>query len=105
MEAEIYSDIRRNSLDEPIKLCLEGGLQGIVSEVKAILRNPRMIAKIKESNLSLLAFGQLNNEKEVVYLQYMMEIQGQTETGNDLQVTCLANTQDEPQTEEESEFR
>ncbi|MCD9560531.1 hypothetical protein HAX54_019228 [Datura stramonium] len=74
--SEIYSDIRRNSLDEAIKLCLEGGLQGIVSEVKAILRNPRMIAKIKESNLSLLTYGQLNNEQEVVYLQYMMGVEG-----------------------------
>ncbi|KAJ8574371.1 hypothetical protein K7X08_026176 [Anisodus acutangulus] len=74
--SEIYSDIRRNSLDEAIKLCLEGGLQGIVSEVKAILRNPSMIAKIKESNLSLLTYGQLNNEKDVVYLQYMMGVEG-----------------------------
>ncbi|XP_060196989.1 glycerophosphodiester phosphodiesterase GDPD3-like isoform X1 [Lycium barbarum] len=74
--SEIYSDIRRNSLDEAIKLCLEGGLQGIVSEVKAILINPRMIAKIKESNLSLLTYGQLNNEQEVVYLQYMMGVEG-----------------------------
>lgn len=74
--SEIYSDIRRNSLGEAIKLCLEGGLQGIVSQVKAILRNPRMIAKVKESNLSLLTYGQLNNEKEVVYLQYMMGVQG-----------------------------
>uniref|UniRef100_M1A2T0 glycerophosphodiester phosphodiesterase n=1 Tax=Solanum tuberosum TaxID=4113 RepID=M1A2T0_SOLTU len=74
--SEIYPDIRRNSLDEAIKLCLEGGLQGIVSEVKAILRNPRMIAKIKESNLSLMTYGQLNNEKEVVYLQYMMGVDG-----------------------------
>ncbi|KAK6802740.1 hypothetical protein RDI58_000523 [Solanum bulbocastanum] len=74
--SEIYPDIRRNSLDEAIKLCLEGGLQGIVSEVKAILRNPRMIAKNKESNLSLMTYGQLNNEKEVVYLQYMMGVDG-----------------------------
>lgn len=57
--SEIYPDIRRNSLEEAIKLCLEGGLQGIVSEVKAILRNPKMIAKIKESNLSLMTYGQL----------------------------------------------
>ena len=57
--SEIYSDIRRNSLDEAIKLCLEGDLQGIVSEVKAILRNPTMIAKIKEFKLSILTYGQL----------------------------------------------
>ncbi|TMW83218.1 hypothetical protein EJD97_002462 [Solanum chilense] len=74
--SEIYPDIRRNSLEEAIKLCLEGGLQGIVSEVKAILRNPKTIAKIKESNLSLMTYGQLNNEKEVVYLLYMMGVDG-----------------------------
>ncbi|XP_010325619.1 glycerophosphodiester phosphodiesterase GDPD3-like isoform X2 [Solanum lycopersicum] len=74
--SEIYPDIRRNSLEEAIKLCLEGGLQGIVSEVKAILRNPKMIANIKESNLSLMTYGQLNNEKEVVYLLYMMGVDG-----------------------------
>ena len=57
--SEIYSDVRRNSLDEAIKLCLAGGLQGIVSEVKAIFRNPSMIPRIKESNLALLTYGQL----------------------------------------------
>lgn len=74
--SEIYSDIRRNSLDEAIKLCLEGDLQGIVSEVKAILRNPTMIAKIKEFKLSILTYGQLNNEQEVVHLQFMMGVEG-----------------------------
>ncbi|RAL38667.1 hypothetical protein DM860_002645 [Cuscuta australis] len=56
---EIHSDARRNSLEEAVKLCLEGGLQGIVSEVKAILRDPGAIAKIKDSKLSLLTYGQL----------------------------------------------
>ena len=57
--SEIYADIRRNSLEEAIKVCLEGGLQGIVSEVKAIYRNPGIIARIKESKLSLITYGQL----------------------------------------------
>lgn len=56
---EIYRDPRRNSLDEAIKLCLENGLQGVVSEVKAIFRNPSAVAKIKEANLVLFTYGQL----------------------------------------------
>lgn len=56
---EIYYDVRRNSLDEALKLCLEGGLQGIVSEVKGVFRNPGAIAKINESNLSLITYGKL----------------------------------------------
>ncbi|PKI60308.1 hypothetical protein CRG98_019244 [Punica granatum] len=56
---EIYYDTRRNSLEEAVKLCLEGGLQGIVSEVKGIFRNPVAISKIKESKLSLLTYGKL----------------------------------------------
>lgn len=57
--SEIYMDVRRNSLDEAFKLCLAGGLQGIVSEVRAIYRNPGAITKIKESKLSLITYGQL----------------------------------------------
>ncbi|KAL2560032.1 Glycerophosphodiester phosphodiesterase GDPD1 [Forsythia ovata] len=74
--SEIYSDVRRNSLDEAIKLCLASGLQGIVSEVKAILRNPGAINKIKESKLSLITYGQLNNVPEVVYMQYLLGVEG-----------------------------
>ncbi|KAK9276856.1 hypothetical protein L1049_006393 [Liquidambar formosana] len=73
---QIYTDMRRNSLDEAIKLCLEGGLQGIVSEVKAIFRNPGAIARIKESKLSLITYGQLNNVPEVVYMQHLMGVEG-----------------------------
>lgn len=51
--------MRRNSLEEALKLCLEGGLEGIVSEVKGIFRNPTVVSKIKESNLSLLTYGKL----------------------------------------------
>ncbi|XP_023645569.1 glycerophosphodiester phosphodiesterase GDPD3 isoform X1 [Capsella rubella] len=74
--SEIYKDVRRNSLDEAIKLCKDSGLQGIVSEVKAILRTPNAITRIKDSNLSLLSYGQLNNVVEVVYLQHHMGVEG-----------------------------
>ncbi|EOX99702.1 PLC-like phosphodiesterases superfamily protein, putative [Theobroma cacao] len=56
---EIYTDIRRNSLDEAIKLCLASGLHGIVSEVKATFRSPEAVARIEESKLSLITYGQL----------------------------------------------
>ncbi|KAL8134559.1 glycerophosphodiester phosphodiesterase GDPD1, chloroplastic-like [Apium graveolens] len=73
---EKYYDVRRNSLEEAHKLCLEGGLEGIVSEVKGIFRNPSVVSKIKESNLSLLTYGKLNNVAEAVYMQYLMGIEG-----------------------------
>ncbi|GER46817.1 glycerophosphodiester phosphodiesterase [Striga asiatica] len=56
---EIYTDVRRNSLEEAIKLCTEGGLQGIVSEVRGIFRNPGAVNRIKELKLSLLSYGKL----------------------------------------------
>ncbi|KAE8716478.1 Glycerophosphodiester phosphodiesterase GDPD3 [Hibiscus syriacus] len=68
---EIYADVR-NSLDEAIKLCVDNGLQGIVSEVKAVFRNPGAVARIKELKLSLITYGQLNNVPEVVYMQYYL---------------------------------
>jgi glycerophosphodiester phosphodiesterase len=73
---EIYYDVRRNSLEEAIKLCTEGGLQGIVSEVRGIFRNPGAVNKIKESKLSLLSYGKLNNVPEAVYMQHLMGVDG-----------------------------
>ncbi|CAN8255046.1 unnamed protein product [Cochlearia groenlandica] len=73
---EMYSDVRRNSLEEAIKVCLEGGLQGIVSEVKGVFRNPSAVNKIKECKLSLMTYGKLNNVVEAVYMQHLMGIEG-----------------------------
>ncbi|KAE9599574.1 putative glycerophosphodiester phosphodiesterase [Lupinus albus] len=73
---EIYEDVRRNTLDEALKLCLENGLQGIVSEIKGVFRNPSLVTKIKESQLSLLTYGALNNVPEAVYIQHLMGIDG-----------------------------
>jgi len=56
---EIYADPRRNSLEEALNQCLEAGLDGIVSQVKAIFRNPSMVGRIKDSKLTLLTYGQL----------------------------------------------
>ncbi|TYH52612.1 hypothetical protein ES332_D09G040500v1 [Gossypium tomentosum] len=57
---EIYNDTRRNSLEQAITVCLEGGFQGIVSEIKGVFKNPGAVPKIKDSNLSLLTYGTLN---------------------------------------------
>ncbi|XP_044466952.1 glycerophosphodiester phosphodiesterase GDPD1, chloroplastic-like [Mangifera indica] len=73
---EIFHDVRRNSLEEAIKVCLEGSLQGIVSEVKGVFRNPGAVTKIKEAKLSLLTYGKLNNVSEAVYMQNLMGIEG-----------------------------
>ncbi|CAN1126715.1 Glycerophosphodiester phosphodiesterase GDPD1, chloroplastic [Linum perenne] len=74
--SETFYDTRRNSLEEAIKLCLEGGLEGIVSEVRGVFRNPTTVGKIKESKLSLLTYGKLNNVAEAVYMQHLMGIDG-----------------------------
>ncbi|KAL6634454.1 hypothetical protein ACP70R_027125 [Stipagrostis hirtigluma subsp. patula] len=73
---EIYADVRRNSLEEAIKLCLASGLQGIVSEARGIFRHPAAIPKIKEANLALLTYGTLNNVPEAVYMQHLMGVNG-----------------------------
>ncbi|CAM8988776.1 unnamed protein product [Rhodiola kirilowii] len=74
--SEIYEDVRRNSLEEALKLCLECGLQGIVSEAKAVFRNPMLVKTIKECSLSLLTYGSLNNVVEAVYMQHLMGVEG-----------------------------
>ncbi|KAL8161775.1 hypothetical protein V2J09_013264 [Rumex salicifolius] len=73
---EIFKDPRRNSLEEAIKHCRYAGLHGIVSEVKAIFKNPGMVAKIKECKLVLFTYGQLNNVPEAVYLQHLLGVDG-----------------------------
>lgn len=46
-------------MEEAVRLCVAGGLQGIVSEVRAVLRRPAAVAEIKEAGLSLMTYGQL----------------------------------------------
>uniref|UniRef100_A0A0A9DPU0 glycerophosphodiester phosphodiesterase n=1 Tax=Arundo donax TaxID=35708 RepID=A0A0A9DPU0_ARUDO len=71
-----HNDSRRNSLDEAIRVCLEYGLHGIVSEVRGVFKNPSAVVRAQESNLALLTYGQLNNVWEAVYVQYMMGVNG-----------------------------
>ncbi|KAK1410019.1 hypothetical protein QVD17_36551 [Tagetes erecta] len=73
---ELYRDVRRNSLEEAKKVAIRGGLDGIVSEVRGIFRNPPVVREIKESNLSLLTYGKLNNFPETVHVQHLMGVDG-----------------------------
>nr|XP_043634789.1 glycerophosphodiester phosphodiesterase GDPD1, chloroplastic [Erigeron canadensis] len=73
---EIYDDVRRNSLEEAKKVALEGRLDGIVTEVKGIFRNPSAVREIKDSKLALLTYGKLNNFPETVHVQHLMGIDG-----------------------------
>ncbi|KAM0864624.1 hypothetical protein ACQ4PT_043788 [Festuca glaucescens] len=58
-ETQLYADPRRNSLEEAVRLCRAGGLQGIVSEARAVFRHPSAVARVKDAGLSLLTYGQL----------------------------------------------
>ncbi|MFS8021842.1 putative glycerophosphodiester phosphodiesterase [Helianthus anomalus] len=49
---ETYDDVRMTSLEEAKNLAISGRLDGVVSEVNGIFRNPSVVRKIKESNLS-----------------------------------------------------
>lgn len=71
----IYKDERRNSIESAVEVCLKCGLQGIVSEVRAILQNPGLASKVKDAGLCLLTYGELNNFAEA--------LQKQKETGVD----------------------
>lgn len=73
---EIFDDVRMNSLEDAKKLAIEGKLDGIVSEVLGIFRNPSVVREIKESNLSLFTYGKLNNVPEAVQVQYLMGVEG-----------------------------
>ncbi|CAK9324856.1 unnamed protein product [Citrullus colocynthis] len=74
--SKIYPDVRRNSLEEAINVCMVGGLNGIVAEVTSILRNPAAVDKIRNAGLSLITYGQLNNLPEVVYVQRLLGVEG-----------------------------
>ncbi|MFS8025930.1 putative glycerophosphodiester phosphodiesterase [Helianthus anomalus] len=57
-----------NSLEKAKNLAISGGLDGVVSEVKGIFRNPS-VREIKESNLS-------TNVPEAVHVQYLIGVEG-----------------------------
>ncbi|PRQ39826.1 putative glycerophosphodiester phosphodiesterase [Rosa chinensis] len=74
--SQMYADARKNSLGEAVKVCLAGGLQGIVSEVSAILGDPEAVTRIQGEKIHLLTYGQLNNIVKAVYMQLQMGVDG-----------------------------
>ncbi|KAI5077482.1 hypothetical protein GOP47_0007306 [Adiantum capillus-veneris] len=73
---EIYPDYRRGSLAAAMEVCLTGNLQGIVSEVKAILQHPEVVQQFKAAGLALLTYGDLNNVGEIFHLQASLGVDG-----------------------------
>lgn len=71
-----HADARMNSVMAAMEVCLAGNLQGIVSEVKAILEHPEAVQKIKAAGLTLLTYGDLNNVAEVFHLQRTLGVDG-----------------------------
>lgn len=55
----LYKDQRRNSIEAAIEVCRKGGLQGIVTEVKAVLQNPSCVALVKAAGLFFFTYGEL----------------------------------------------
>lgn len=55
----LYKDERRNSIEAAIEVCRKGGLQGIVTEVKAVLQNPSCVALVKDAGLFFFTYGEL----------------------------------------------
>ncbi|XP_002988800.2 glycerophosphodiester phosphodiesterase GDPD1, chloroplastic [Selaginella moellendorffii] len=66
---QLYNDPRRNSIEAAIQVCKTSNLQGIVSEVKAVLNNPSAVAQVKQAGLSFLTYGELNNMAEALHKQ------------------------------------
>ncbi|CAM6032434.1 unnamed protein product [Sphagnum compactum] len=64
-----FNDERRNSIQAAITVCQQSQLQGIVTEVNAVLHEPSLISLVKEAHLWLFTFGELNNVEEAVRKQ------------------------------------
>lgn len=73
---KLYVDPRRNSIDAAIEVCLQGALQGIVSEVNAIVQKPEEVTKIHDAALWIFTYGELNNVAEVLHKQEEMGVDG-----------------------------
>lgn len=72
----LYVDPRRNSVEAAIEVCKKGGLQGIVTEVKAILQNPEAVKLIHNAGLCVLTYGEMNNVPEAMRKQEEGGVEG-----------------------------
>jgi glycerophosphodiester phosphodiesterase len=57
--SHLYTDPRRNSIEAAVEVCRAGDLQGIVSEVKAVLQSPAAVALVKAEGLFFFTYGEL----------------------------------------------
>lgn len=71
-----YADPRRNSIEAAIDVCKKNNLQGIVSEVKAVLHDANVVTQVKEAGLQFLTYGELNNVSEALHKQEQFGVDG-----------------------------
>lgn len=71
--SHVYNDPRRNSIQAAIEVCREGNLQGIVSEVKAVLHQPALVALVKASGLFFFTYGELKWASPYLLAQLTIE--------------------------------
>ncbi|XP_024373071.1 glycerophosphodiester phosphodiesterase GDPD2 isoform X2 [Physcomitrium patens] len=90
-----YQDPRKNSIEAAIEICREGNLQGIVSEVKAVLHRPASVALVKAAGLYFFTYGELNNLGEAVLKQREWGIDGVI-VDHVLEVVRVAQQMEEP---------
>jgi glycerophosphodiester phosphodiesterase len=92
---QIYNDARRNSLDAALDVCRRGNLQGMVSEVKAVLQHPDKVALVKAHGLFFFTYGELNNVGEAVLKQQSWGVDGVI-VDHVLEMVRVARQMDEP---------
>lgn len=85
----------KNSIEAAIEICREGNLQGIVSEVKAVLHRPASVALVKAAGLYFFTYGELNNLGEAVLKQREWGIDGVI-VDHVLEVVRVAQQMEEP---------
>eukprot|EP00249_Psilotum_nudum_P004249 c17792_g1_i1 orf=555-1688(-) len=72
----VHADLRRNSVEAAIDVCMKSGLQGIVSEVRAILEDPDLVQLVKKAGFCLLTYGDWNNMPEALIQQRQLGLDG-----------------------------
>lgn len=92
---QIYSDGRRNSIEAAVDVCLQGNLQGVVTEVKAVLQRPSSVALVKSHGLLFITYGELNNVGEAVLQQRNLGMDGVI-VDHVLEMVRVARQLDEP---------
>ncbi|KAH3761873.1 glycerophosphocholine phosphodiesterase [Pelomyxa schiedti] len=71
-----YEDGRMNSLEAALKLCIEGNLEGIVSDAQALLKNPTFIQQAHACNVCVCSYGSDNTVPDQVRAQLASGLDG-----------------------------